>query len=171
MSSLPIFITPVANSSDEPVFPILFTWSTPDAQIKEVLVIPDDDWLEEANVESNVLNIDEGQLYEFGYEASDILSEWINELDTDEVIAFDPELTAQLIETTYDCKGLEPAFEVISVHDWFQQRGIDIEQEFDAFDLAMPAHLLPPDELIAVLLQISHNNGLFEIPETDQSQD
>jgi len=163
MSSLPIFITTVANSSDEPAFPILFTWSTPDAQIKEVLVIPDDDWLESANIESNVLNIDESQLYEFGYEASDILSEWINELDTDEIIAFDPELASQLIETTYDCKGLEPSFEVISAHDWFQQRDVNLEEEFEAFDLAMPPHLLPPDELIAVLLQIAHNNGLAEI--------
>ncbi|MCZ2720375.1 hypothetical protein O1D97_01630 [Marinomonas sp. 15G1-11] len=168
MSSLPIFITTVANSSDEPVFPVLFTWSTHDAQIKEVLVIPDDNWLAEANIESNLLNIDEGQLYDFGYEASDILTEWTKELDTDEVIALDPELTSQMIEATYDCKGLDPAFEIIGAVDWFSQRDVNLDDELQEFDLNTPIHLLPPDELIAILLQVAYKNGLIEL-EQDQS--
>ncbi|MFQ3187176.1 MAG: hypothetical protein ACI8Q3_002217, partial [Marinomonas primoryensis] len=51
MASLPIFMTAVANSSDEPAFPLLFTWSTHEAQVKEVLVIPDDEWLENHRIE------------------------------------------------------------------------------------------------------------------------
>ncbi|WP_191603378.1 hypothetical protein [Marinomonas algicola] len=163
MSSLPIFITTVANSSDEPMFPILFTWSTPDAQIKEVLLTPDDAWLEKGHVENNPLNINEAQLYEFGYEASDILTEWIKELDTDEVIALDPDLTAQMIEVTYDCKGLDPSFEVIGVYDWFRQRDVNLNDELEEFDLTVPLHLLPPDELIAALLQVAYKNGLIEL--------
>ena len=170
MSSLPIFITTVANSSDEPVFPILFTWSTPDAQIKEVLLIPDDGWLEKASIESNSLNINEAQLYEFGYEASDILTEWTKELDTDEVIALDPNLTTQMIEATYDCKGLDPSFEVIGAFDWFAQRDVDLNDELEEFDLTIPIHLLAPDELIAVLLQVAYKNGLIELEHEGYSE-
>ncbi|MGB0943983.1 MAG: hypothetical protein ACPGUE_16360, partial [Marinomonas sp.] len=104
MTSLPIFLTCVANSADEASFPLLFTWSTPDLQIKEVLIIPDDDWLHHANIESNLCDIDENQLYEFGYEASDILAEWTAEFDTDFVLALDTDLVGSMVEATFDAK-------------------------------------------------------------------
>ena len=163
MSSLPIFLTSVANSSDEPCFPILFTWSTSDAQIKEVLVIPDDAWLDVAEVEVNQFDITQNQLYDFGFEASDILAEWTNELDTDCVYAFDADLVSSMVEKTYDCKNLDPSFEVASIHQWFANHDVDLEHELALMDLSLPAHLLPPDELIATLLQVAYQHELIEL--------
>lgn len=165
MSSLPIFISTVANSSDEPCFPLLFTWSTVDAQIKEVLVIPDDEWLDEAIIDPNTLDLNEQKLYEFGYEASDILAEWINEFDTDVVYAFDVDLVASMIEKTFDTKGLDASFEVASIYDWFQDHGVDLSSELALLDQAIPAHLQAPDELIAHTLKVAYDAQLIDLPE------
>ena len=162
MASLPIFMTAVANSSDEPAFPLLFTWSTPEAQVKEVLVIPDDEWLEQHRIEPNALDLDEQQLYEFGYEASDILAEWINEFDTDVIYTLEPESISLLIEAVYDIKGMEPSFEVQSIHSWFEERDVDLDDAVAQLGQTTPLHLLPPDELIIQLLQIAVEHGLID---------
>ncbi|WCN09311.1 hypothetical protein [Marinomonas mediterranea] len=171
MASLPIFITAVANSADEPSFPLLFTWSTHDAEIKEVLVTPDDDWLHSAAVESNIQNIDENQLYEFGYEAGDILSEWTSEFDTDTVYALQPQNLALLVEAIFDSKGLEPTFEVLDIYDWFLERGLDLRNEWSALGNPTPLELMPLDEQIASLLQIAAENELIEAPEREADYD
>lgn len=172
MTSLPIFLTCVANSADEANFPLLFTWSTPDLQIKEVLIIPDDDWLHEASIESNLCGIDENQLYEFGFEASDILSEWTTEFDTDFVLAIDPDLVGAMVEATFDAKGIDPSFEVVSAHRWFSDRDVNLNYELKLLDLAQAVELLAPDEQIATLLRIAHEKSLIEMPdiEIDESQ-
>ncbi|MGR0279871.1 hypothetical protein ACUM5Y_12620 [Marinomonas dokdonensis] len=168
MASLPIFITAVANSSDEPAFPLLFTWSTHTAQVKEVLVIPDDAWLEDHSIESNPLDLDEQQLYEFGFEASDILAEWINEFDTDVVYALEPETISPLIEATYDAKGLEPSFEVQSIYTWFEERDVQLDEVVNDMGIHTPLHLLPPDELIMQLLQIAADHELIDPADIEQ---
>lgn len=155
-------MTAVANSSDEPAFPLLFTWSTHEAQVKEVLVIPDDEWLEQHRIEPNALDLDEQQLYEFGYEASDILAEWINEFDTDVIYALEPESISLLIEAVYDIKGMEPSFEVQSIHSWFEERDVDLDDAVAQLGQTTPLHLLPPDELIIQLLQIAVEHGLID---------
>jgi hypothetical protein len=162
MASLPIFMTAVANSSDEPAFPLLFTWSTHEAQVKEVLVIPDDEWLENHRIEPNAHDLDEQQLYEFGFEASDILAEWINEFDTDVIYALEPESLNLLVEATYEIKGLEPSFEVQSIHSWFQERDVDLDDAVAEQGQTTPLHLLPPDELVILLLQIAVEHGLID---------
>lgn len=162
MASLPIFMTAVANSSDEPAFPLLFTWSTHEAQVKEVLVIPDDEWLENHRIEPNALDLDEQQLYEFGFEASDILAEWINEFDTDVIYALEPESVSLLVEATYDIKGLEPSFEVQSIHSWFEERDVNLDDAVTEQGQTTPLHLLPPDELVIQLLQIAVEHGLID---------
>ncbi|KZM45137.1 hypothetical protein OA92_04645 [Marinomonas sp. SBI22] len=168
MTSLPIFLTCVANSADEASFPLLFTWSTPDLQIKEVLIIPDDDWLHHANIESNLCDIDENQLYEFGYEASDILAEWTAEFDTDFVLALDTDLVGSMVEATFDAKGMDPSFEVVSAHRWFSDRDVDLHYELTLLDLSQAVELLPPDEQIAILLRIAHSKSLIDLPEAEQ---
>ena len=165
MASLPIFITAVANSSDDPAFPLLFTWSTHDAQVKEVLVIPDDDWLHHHSIEQNPHDLDEQQLYEFGFEASDILAEWTNEFDTDVIYALEPEMLSGLVEATYDTKGLDPSFEVQSIHQWFDERGVDLNLAFEEQGQHAPLHLLPPDELIVQLLHIAAEYELIDASE------
>ncbi|QUX91696.1 hypothetical protein CYL31_09850 [Marinomonas sp. A3A] len=162
MASLPIFMTAVANSSDEPAFPLLFTWSTHEAQVKEVLVIPDDEWLENHRIEPNAHDLDEQQLYEFGFEASDILAEWINEFDTDVIYALEPESLNLLVEATYEIKGLEPSFEVQSIHSWFQERDVDLDDAVAEQGQTTPLHLLPPDELVILLLQIAVEHALID---------
>lgn len=162
MASLPIFMTAVANSSDEPAFPLLFTWSTHEAQVKEVLVIPDDEWLEEHRIEPNALDLDEQQLYEFGFEASDILAEWINEFDTDVIYALEPDAVSLLVEAVYDIKGLEPSFEVQSIHSWFEERDVDLDDAVAEQGQTTPLNLLPPDELVVQLLQIAVEHGLID---------
>jgi hypothetical protein len=162
MASLPIFMTAVANSSDDPAFPLLFTWSTAEAQVKEVLVIPDDEWLENHSIESNLHDLDEQQLYEFGFEASDILAEWVSEFDTDVIYGLEPELLSQLIEATYDIKGLEPSFEVQSIHSWFAERDVNLEDALSEQGQTTPLHLLPADELIIQLLQIAVEYDLID---------
>ncbi|MGB2064373.1 hypothetical protein MGA5115_03194 [Marinomonas gallaica] len=171
MASLPIFISAVANSTDEPHFPILITWSTHDGQVKEVLVTPDDEWLHSHAIEPNIQNLDEQQLYEFGYEAQDILTEWATELDTDTMYAVDAETVEILIETLYDTKGLEPSFEINSIEQWFSERDVNIHQAREEQGEHTPLQLLSPDEQIMSLLQIAANHDLLDLSalETDDS--
>ena len=164
-------MTAVANSSDEPAFPLTFTWSTHEAQVKEVLVIPDDEWLENHNIESNLHDLDEQQLYEFGFEASDILAEWINEFDTDIIYGLEPDILNPLIEATYEVKGLEPSFGVQSIHSWFEERGVNLDDAVSEQGNNTPLHLLAPDELILQLLQIAVEYELInpnDIPATEE---
>ena len=163
MASLPIYISAVANSTDEPHFPLLFTWSTHDGQIKEVLVTPDDDWLHEHSIEPNLQNLDEQQLYEFGYEAQDILSEWATELDTDTMYAVDAESVEALVETLYDTKGLDPAFEIVSIEQWFNERDINLHRAREEQGDNTPLHLLSPDEQIMSLLQLAASHDLLDL--------
>ncbi|MBJ7539002.1 hypothetical protein [Marinomonas transparens] len=162
MASLPIFMTAVANSSDEPAFPLLFTWSTPETQVKEVLVIPDDKWLENHTIEPNLHDLNEQQLYEFGFEASDILAEWTNEFDTDVIYGLDPDAISLLVQATYDTKGLEPSFEVQSIHSWFEERDVNLDDAVAEQGNNTPLHLLPPDELVIQLLHIAVEHGLID---------
>lgn len=167
MASLPIFISAVANSTDEPHFPLLFTWSTHDGQIKEVLVTPDDDWLHEHSIEPNLQNLDEQQLYEFGYEAQDILSEWATELDTDTMYAVDAESVEALVETLYDTKGLDPAFEIVSIEQWFNERDINLHRAREVQGDNTPLHLLSPDEQIMSLLQLAASHDLLDLSDLE----
>ena len=167
MASLPIFISAVANSTDEPHFPLLFTWSTHDGQIKEVLVTPDDDWLHEHSIEPNLQNLDEQQLYEFGYEAQDILSEWATELDTDTMYAVDAESVEALVETLYDTKGLDPAFEIVSIEQWFNERDINLHRAREEQGDNPPLHLLSPDEQIMSLLQLAASHDLLDLSDLE----
>ena len=168
MASLPIFMTAVANSSDHPAFPLLFTWSTHQAQVKEVLVIPDDEWLADHNIEPNALDLDEQQLYEFGYEASDILAEWINEFDTDVIYALEPDVIIPLIDATYETKHLEPSFEVQSIYSWFEERNVQLDDIINEMGNLTPLHLLPPDELVMQLLQIAAEHELIDTTQLSQ---
>lgn len=163
MTSLPIFLTCVANSVDEAEFPLLLTWSTPEAQIKEVLVTPDDNWLEHYQIESNPFDIHESQLYEFGYEATDILAEWNNEFDTDQVLAIDVDTVQAMVERVYDVKGLSPNFEVVSAWQWFADNDIDLAHELNLHHTEHTVSTLPPDELIATLLSIAYEHGLIHL--------
>ncbi|WOD07294.1 hypothetical protein [Marinomonas sp. GJ51-6] len=106
--------------------------------------------------------MDEQQLHEFGFEASDILAEWINEFDTDVVYGLEPEELNHLIEATYDIKGLEPSFEVQSIHSWFEERDVNLDDAFLEQGQTTPLHLLPPDELVIQLLQIAVEHGLID---------
>ena len=167
MASLPIFISAVANSTDEPHFPLLFTWSTHDGQVKEVLVTPDDDWLHEHSIEPNLQNLDEQQLYEFGYEAQDILNEWAAELDTDTFYAVDAETVETLVEALYDTKGLDPAFEVVSIEQWFSERDINLHRAREEQGDSTPLHLLSPDEQIMSLLQLAATHDLLDLSDLE----
>lgn len=162
MQSLPIFISSVANSTDDPVFPVLFAWSTMDGQIKEVLVTPDDDWLDENEVEPNLFDIDTHQLYEFGYEASDILAEWSSELDTDAIYALDHELTESMVTAIYDIKGMDASVEVLPVSQWFEERGVSFRNAIHSMDLSQPLDLLAPDEQVGFLLRMAVEHNLIE---------
>ncbi len=162
MASLPIFMTAVANSSDNPVFPLLFAWSTSQAQVKEVLVVPDDTWLENNVIEPNILDINETQFYEFGFEPSDILAEWINDFDTDVIYGLYSEEISLLIEAIYDTKGLEPSFEVQNIHSWFAEHDVNLNEAFTNQGQQTSLHLLPPDEIIIFLLQTAIEYGLID---------
>lgn len=163
MASLPIFMSAVANSTDEPHFPLLFTWSTHDGQVKEVLITPDDDWLHEHSIEPNLQNLDEQQLYEFGYEAQDILSEWATEFDTDTIYAVDVEVVTAMVEAIYDTKGLDPSFEVLAIEDWFAERDVHLHQAREAQGDSTPLHLLSPDEQVMSLLQLAASHDLLDL--------
>lgn len=168
MASLPIFLTSVANSTDDPLFPLLFTWSTHEAQIKEVLIIPDDEWLHSGQVESNQFGIKESQLYEFGYEASDVLAEWEAEFDTDQVLALDIDSVGTLVEQIYEVKGMYPNFEVVSAQQWFMERDVNLMQEMALLHPEQPADLLAPDELVGALLSIAYNKGLIGLEDIEE---
>lgn len=171
MASLPIFLTCVANSTDDPTFPLLFSWSTPDAQIKEVLVTPDDDWLHESQVETNILDINEEQLYEFGYEATDIIAEWSGELDTDQVIALDVELASDMLDAVFEVKGLSPSFEVLSVEEWFANHGVEYQDALQSLPQEYTLELLPPDEQIAALLNLAYSHQLIQLDDIEEPEE
>lgn len=132
-----------------------------------MLVTPDDEWLHEHTIEPNIQNLDEQQLYEFGYEAQDILTEWATELDTDTLYAVDADTVDLLVENLYDTKGLEPAFEISPIEQWFSERDVDLHLAREEQGDHTPLQLLSPDEQIMNLLQLAANHELLDLSELE----
>ncbi|MCW4631689.1 MULTISPECIES: hypothetical protein [Marinomonas] len=49
-----------------------------------------------------------------------------------------------------------------SIHSWFEERDVDLDDALAEQGQTTPLHLLPPDELIIQLLQIAVEHGLID---------
>ena len=112
----PQFLDIESSSYDEDSFPICVAWSTPDGQIKNVLVMPDDEW----NPQDSTLPEETLQhLYDHGVSGIDIIREMNCDLDGKAVfvdgIGYDNDLLEKLYETFDD----DPTFEIASISELF----------------------------------------------------
>ncbi len=108
----PQFLDIESSSYDEDSFPICIAWSLPDGQIKNVLVMPDEDW----NPQGSHLPYETLQhLYDHGVSGIDIIREMNDDLDGKPVYIDGTDYDAELLEKLCDTFDEEPTFELTPI--------------------------------------------------------
>lgn len=114
--SIPVFADIETSINDDAGFPVAICWSLENGQMKSVLVIPEDDWLErEDNLDPHI-NLQE--LYNHGVPVLDIIREINRDLDGKTVYMPGHYYESQCIEMLFNAYDIEPSFEINPLADF-----------------------------------------------------
>ena len=115
----PQFLDIESSSYDEGSFPTCVAWSTPDGQIKNILIMPDDEW----NPQDSTLPEETLQhLYDHGVSGIDIIREMNDDLEGKAVFVDGIGYDDELLEKFYETFGEEPSFEIAPVSELFTNK-------------------------------------------------
>ncbi|WP_250657774.1 hypothetical protein [Alkalimarinus coralli] len=118
----PQFLDIESSSYDEDCFPICIAWSLPDGQIKNVLVMPDDDWSpHNSTLPEETLQ----HLYDNGVSGIDIIREMNGDLDGIPVYIDGIDYDTELLEKLYETFDEEPTFELTPVTSLFTNKSFE----------------------------------------------
>ncbi|UZE94863.1 hypothetical protein [Alkalimarinus alittae] len=108
----PQFLDIESSSYDEGSFPICIAWSLPDGQIKNVLVMPDEDWdPQDSPLPDETLQ----HLYDHGVSGIDIIREMNEDLDGKPVYIDGIDYDTELLDKLFDTFDEEPTFELTPI--------------------------------------------------------
>jgi hypothetical protein len=110
-----------ANTPDETGYPVSVTWTLPSGEIKSSLIIPDEEWQDEEEVQGSWMDFDPDFLDVEGHAAKAILEEMQRDLAGETLFTPDIALTQQCMQRLYEA--------VDSVSDW---KCLPIFELFDA---------------------------------------
>ncbi|MCP5208850.1 MAG: hypothetical protein H7A01_16765 [Hahellaceae bacterium] len=120
--STPIFADIEASMNDASGFPTAICWSLANGEIKSVLIIPEDEWLEdEENIEPHV-NMRE--LYNHGVPVLDIIREMNEDLDGKTVYMPGHYFENEWLEKLFAAYNIDPSFEPLPLAEL-----LNIDQE------------------------------------------
>jgi hypothetical protein len=155
----PQFIDIESSSYDEDSFPICVAWSTPDGQIKNILVMPDEEW----NPQDSPLPEETLQhLYDHGVSGIDIIREMNCDLDGKAVFVDGIGYDSELLEKLYEAFGDEPTFEIASMSELFTNRSF--EDIMDNRKQVIQDNSLDTDQAehnVLSLLMLARESGLL----------
>lgn len=77
---LPVFLALDASSAGDNAFPTAIAWSLPNGQVKDALIIPDDDWDDEDAVDRDFY-LQSQTIESYGYTPKDIVTELFRDWD------------------------------------------------------------------------------------------
>lgn len=118
----PQFLDIESSSYDEDSFPICVAWSTPDGQIKNILVMPDDEWSpQDSPLPEETLQ----HLYDHGVSGIDIIREMNCDLDGKAVFVDGIGYDSELLEKLFEAFDEEPTFEIASIGELFTSRSFE----------------------------------------------
>ncbi len=116
LSRQPQFLDIESSSYDEDSFPVCVAWSTPDGQIKNILIMPDDEWSPQ---DSTLPEESLQHLYDHGVSGIDIIREMNDDLDGKAVFVDGIGYDSELLEKFYETFGEEPSFEIAPISELF----------------------------------------------------
>ncbi|MFD2230734.1 hypothetical protein [Alkalimarinus sediminis] len=155
----PQFIDIESSSYDEECFPTCIAWSLPDGQIKNVLVMPDEDWSpQDSPLDEETLQ----HLYDHGVSGIDIIREMNQDLDGKPVYIDGIDYDTDLLEQLYDTFDEEPTFELTPVTSLLTSKGF--EEIMDSKNLIMQENNLNikhAEHNVLALLILARENGLM----------
>jgi len=155
----PQFLDIESSSYDEDSFPICIAWSTPEGQIKNILVMPDDEW----NPQDSTLPEETLQhLYDHGVSGIDIIREMNDDLDGKAVFVDGIGYDSELLEKFYETFGEEPSFEIASISELFTNR--NFEEIMDNRNQVIQDNSLDTDQAehnVLSLLILARESGLL----------
>lgn len=151
--SLPSFIAIEAVTSEEDSFPVSIAWSLPDGTIKQALIQPDEQWLEEGMALVGMMDLD---LTLEAYSAAEVVKELIyDQLDDVYYVNLIHPQEAWLLKL-FDVAGQEIGFELTQAYslctdenewsevyyDCIQLYGLDPNRAEDQVRALLEAHVL-----------------------------
>lgn len=140
MNPYPIFIDFECSSPDADGFPIAVSWSTPDGQIKNTLITPEEDWLDNHSPLFDDGRITPDELMLHGVSALEVIRELQSDIDSDVIYsdgAGEEEHWLDMLFDSYQMNlqfAVEPASSLYEIgsehwldlkHEWQAERGMD----------------------------------------------
>mgnify|MGYP000120840937 CR=1 FL=1 len=155
----PQFLDIESSSYDEDSFPTCIAWSLPDGQIKNVLVMPDEDWNpQDSSLPDETLQ----HLYDHGVSGIDIIREMNDDLDGKPVYIDGIDYDAELLEKLCDTFDEEPTFELTPITSLITNKSF--EEIMDSKSLIMQENNLNTkhaEHNVLSLLMIARENELL----------
>ncbi len=118
---IPLFIDVEASSLEENSYPIACAWSLPDGRIKNVLIIPEDDWEDWDVCTEDVHGLSREHLFLHGHTCKDVAQEMNEDLDGETVYCHDYYYDQLWIQRLFDAAGSDPQFELAPFSERFPE--------------------------------------------------
>lgn len=155
----PQFIDIESSSYDEDSFPTCIAWSLPDGQIKNVLIMPDDDWNpQDCPLPEETLQ----HLYDHGVSGIDIIRELNSDLDGKPAYVDGVDYDEDLLNKLYETFDEEPTFELTPMTSLFTHQ--DLESIMDSKKSIIQENDLDTqhaEQNVLSLLILARDNGLI----------
>ncbi|MAM86824.1 hypothetical protein [Allohahella sp. A8] len=116
-----------AYSGESDSFPVAIAWGIMGGHINHELIIPEDEWLEEAEDQPTTSEFNLNDLRERGTTALDIIRQLNEELADKRVVVDGLDIDEALLERLYEPYSAEPSFEIHSLTNFLSDNNIDYD--------------------------------------------
>lgn len=159
--SYPLFLDLEGSSYDEESYPIAASWSLPDGQIKSVLIVPEDDWVDWDPGNLAARGITRDHLFEQGYSALEVIREMVLDLADAQVYCDGLDYDQELLERLFDAYGEEPNFELLPIGGLIRDYGYERFLEFrEQLLVAEGRSPYESENNVYAMLRLAHELGL-----------
>ncbi len=150
----PRFLVLQASSYEEGAFPVAACWSIHDGQLKDVLIRPEDEWLQTDAANEDNQEISRHQLELTGESALDVVRELSEDVDKQQVYVSEPYLYRKWLSTLYGAFGAEVSFDMVPLTDLFFMSSAELEEELENLSSNLLLDLRVPEERVRTLLEL-----------------
>lgn len=158
--TIPVFIDIEASINDKQGFPTAMCWSLTNGQMKSVLIIPEDEWLEED--EGYEQHTDVTDLYNHGEAVLDIAREINEDLDGKTVYMPGSDFEGNLINKLFSAYDIEPSFEINPLSEFLEVNQEDVPDRLQLtrqdYGIESPH---PSEANVLAMLYIAREYGLL----------
>jgi hypothetical protein len=150
----PRFLVLEASSYQEDAYPVAACWSISDGQLKDVLIRPEQEWINVDASNEDIQTLTRQQLELTGESALDVVRELSEDVDKQQVYVSETYLYRHWLSTLYSAFGAEFSFEIAPLSDLFFMSESELEEELQNLSSNLLLDLRVPEERVRTLLEL-----------------